>query len=153
MSTPSVSIPSVKVQTDEKKVPAVRPQNENHPAGYIWDGLLSVRTSARPRAPPLFFSSHLASPLLLASPARARTGHVFLFDKTISPRGNFHGLRGRTKHRFRLKRNNDTGSNTMKFLPCKRACVPFYDLRSRRALISRSTESVEFYAGNVQTRE
>lgn len=86
---------------------------------------------ARPRgrAPPPFFSSHRLSSLLAPGPAPQRPS--FYLIRRFSSRQFSRSPRPRTKHRFRLKRNN-TGSNTMKFLPCKRAYA-LRDLRPRRS--------------------
>jgi len=66
MSTPGVSIPSVKVQTDEKRCQPTGPQNENHPAGYL--GWTPVSSHVREPEHLLF------SPLRFASPPRAGPG-------------------------------------------------------------------------------
>lgn len=117
---------------------------------------------ARPREPEstssflLFSSLRLASLRIAFSGARARCTDpapltpVFLFDKRIHLEAIFTvSARPRTKHRFRLKRNNDTGSNTMKFLPRERARASC-DLRSCRR--ERYVYPVEFSPGLRATK-
>lgn len=76
MSTPGVSIASVKVQTDEKRC---RPQNENRPAGYL--GWTPVSSHVREPERLLFSSLRFASPARAPDPAPLTP--VFLFDKRI----------------------------------------------------------------------
>lgn len=81
-----------------------RPQNENLLAGYL--GWTPVSSHVRkPRAPPLFRGRASLATIVAPSPSPS-----FYLIRVDPARGNFHGLRGRTKHRFRLKRNNDRPS-------------------------------------------
>lgn len=85
-------------------------KNENLLAGYL--GWTPVSSHVRkPRAHHLSSSTRAvrrpSAPSLPIPPS-------FYLIRVEAARGNFHGasLRGgRTKHRFRLKRNNDPGSN------------------------------------------
>lgn len=70
-----------------KKAPAARPGKTRTIPLDIWDGLLSVRTSASPSTSSfLLFASPRFASLRLLSSARASAGTltpVFLFDKRI----------------------------------------------------------------------
>lgn len=97
-----------------KKVRAGWPQNENYPAGYL--GWTPVSSHVRAAEHLLFSSLRIAFVSRSSRPDRAPQRPSFYLIRRFSSRQFSRSPRPRTKHRFRLKRNNDTGSNTMKFL-------------------------------------